>query len=46
MVRLQVRMVLLANYLSMLDTWQWTSWLSFSLFCLSVVYIQIVGQRA
>ena len=37
-------MVLLVNSLSMLDIWQWTSWLSFSVFCLSVVYIQIVGQ--
>ena len=46
MVRLQIQMVSLVNYLSMLDIWQWTSWLSFSVFCLSVVYIQIGGQRA
>ena len=38
--------VLLVNYLSMLDIWQWTFWLRFSMFCLTVVYIQIVGQRA
>ena len=37
-------MVLLVNYLSMLDIWQWTFWLPFSMFCLTVVYIQIVGQ--
>ena len=37
-------MVVLVNYLSMLDIWQWTFWLSFSMFYLTVVYIQIVGQ--
>ena len=46
MVRLQVQTVLLANYLSMLDIWQWMFWLSFSMSCLTVVDIQIVGQRA
>ena len=46
MVRLQVQTVLLANYLRMLDIWQSIFWLNFSMSCLTVVDIQIVGQRA